>query len=160
MSESNESNKSKTKSGILVAVDFSPYSKAAIKFAAELAECHQEQLIILHVVHDPGEMPGYYSRLLSKKKLTKLEDMAEELLHKFVAKSKKELPQLASLQQAELKLVIGLPVRRILEVAAKTNVRQLIMGGKGRTGLEWILLGSKAEQVVRTCPIPVTIIKE
>jgi nucleotide-binding universal stress UspA family protein len=36
----------------------------------------------------------------------------------------------------------------------------IVMGSVGRTGLSHIMLGSKAEQVVRLSPIPVTIVKQ
>ncbi len=35
----------------------------------------------------------------------------------------------------------------------------IIMGSQGRTGLAHLMLGSKAEQVVRMARIPVTIVK-
>ena len=35
----------------------------------------------------------------------------------------------------------------------------VVMGSRGRTGLSRLMLGSKAEQVVRLCPAPVTIVK-
>ena len=44
---------------ILVPVDFSPHSEAALVCAAELAGTLGNELIILHVVHDPGDAPGY-----------------------------------------------------------------------------------------------------
>jgi nucleotide-binding universal stress UspA family protein len=57
-------------------------------------------------------------------------------------------------------LVKGLPVNRILEIAEKSNSRMIVMGSQGRTGLSHIMLGSKAEQVMRLSPIPVTIVKQ
>ena len=36
----------------------------------------------------------------------------------------------------------------------------VVMGSAGRTGLSRFLLGSKAEQVLRLCPVPVTIVKD
>jgi nucleotide-binding universal stress UspA family protein len=36
----------------------------------------------------------------------------------------------------------------------------IVMGSQGRTGLSHVLLGSKAEQVVRLASIPVMIIKD
>jgi len=35
----------------------------------------------------------------------------------------------------------------------------VVMGSQGRTGLKHMMLGSKAEQVIKLCPVPVTIVK-
>ena len=35
----------------------------------------------------------------------------------------------------------------------------VVMGSAGRTGLSHFLLGSKAEQILRLSPVPVTIVK-
>ena len=43
---------------ILAPVDFSDHSEAALIQAAKFAELIPATLIALHVVHEPGEMPG------------------------------------------------------------------------------------------------------
>lgn len=145
---------------ILVPVDFSPYSEAALECAAELADVLKAPLIVLHVVHDPGEAPGYYVVKGRHEQLRRMEDVATEMLDDFMKKIKKSYPGHSMLDKAETLLVVGLPVNRILEIAKKTNARMLVMGSQGRTGLAHVLLGSKAEQVVRLAPVPVTIVKQ
>jgi nucleotide-binding universal stress UspA family protein len=82
------------------------------------------------------------------------------MLEKFLQKIRDEHPGQAVLQDASTMLVTGLPVNRILEAAKKTHARMIVMGSQGRTGLAHMMLGSKAEQVVRLSPIPVTIVKD
>ena len=57
-------------------------------------------------------------------------------------------------------LVTGLPVSRILEVVDRMQPHMVVMGSAGRTGLAHVLMGSKAEQVVRLCPVPVTLVTQ
>ena len=143
---------------ILVPVDFSPNSEEALVFAADLAARIEAPLAVLHVVHDPGEAPGYYARR-DPQLLSRIDDVAAEMMDEFLHSMIKAHPGLEIIKKVHIKLVSGLPVTRILEVADKTNPRMVVMGSKGRTGLSHLLLGSKAEQVVRLCPSPVTIIK-
>jgi nucleotide-binding universal stress UspA family protein len=44
-------------------------------------------------------------------------------------------------------------------VVKQTSPEMLVLGNKGRSGLKHILLGSKAEQLARLCPVPVTLVK-
>lgn len=145
---------------ILVPVDFSAHSKAALLFASELAESMSANLIVLHVVHDPGEMPGYYASLVKKKRIDRLEDIAAEVFDDFLTTLIKAHPHRKALRKAENLMVIGLPVTRILEVVEKVKPSMVVMGSQGRTGLKHLFLGSKAEQVVHLCPVPVTIVKQ
>jgi nucleotide-binding universal stress UspA family protein len=145
---------------ILVPVDFSPYSEAALLFACDLAEAIHAPIVILHVVHDPGDAPGYYQVKGRKKQLKRLEDLAAEMFEEFVGKLLEEHPHLDSLKGAEIKLVVGLPVTRILELVEKTQPKMVVMGSAGRTGLSRFVLGSKSEQLVRLCAAPVTIVKK
>lgn len=144
---------------ILVPVDFSPHSEAALVYAADLAEMLGCPLVVLHVVHDPGEAPGYYVVKGREKQLKKLEDVASDMLDAFMREMIANHPEHTVLERANKSLVVGLPVNRILETAEKTRACMIIMGSQGRTGLSHMLLGSKAEQIVRLSPIPVMIIK-
>ena len=147
-------------SPILVPVDFSSHSEMALVSAAELAGKLGTGLIILHVVHDPGDAPGYYSVKGRDKQLRRMEDVAAEILDDFFRKMQKEHPGLSALKDATTMLVVGLPVNRILESAEKVDARMIVMASQGRTGLAHILLGSKAEQIVRLAPLPVMIVKD
>ena len=144
---------------ILVPVDFSVHAETAMVFAAELAEKLESKLVILHVVHDPGNAPGYYSVKGRGKQLRRMEDVAAEMLAEFLEKMQKNNPGLTALGHATTMLVVGLPVNRIMEAAEKVNARMIVMASQGRTGLAHALLGSKAEQVVRLAPVPVMIVK-
>ncbi|MGB5442470.1 MAG: universal stress protein [Gammaproteobacteria bacterium] len=144
---------------ILVPVDFSVHAETAMVFAAELAEKLESKLVILHVVHDPGNAPGYYSVKGRGKQLRRMEDVAAEMLAEFLEKMQKKHPGLTALGHATTMLVVGLPVNRIMEAAEKVHARMIVMASQGRTGLAHALLGSKAEQVVRLAPVPVMIVK-
>ena len=152
-------NVKKSKRPILVPVDFSAHSKAALLKACELAECTKEPVIVLHVVHDPADMPGYYGAVTKKKELLKIEDLAQESFDDFIRAIVEEYPELKLLKAAEKMLVVGLPVNRILEVADKKSASIVVMGSQGRTGIKHLMLGSKSEQIVRLCPYPVLIVK-
>lgn len=144
---------------ILVPVDFSPYSRAALEFASELASQLRAELAVLHVVHDPGDAPGYYHVKGRKKQFRKLEDIARQMFKEFMQEVVKANPRRRHLNEAKQLLVVGLPVTRILEVIKSVEPRMVVMGSAGRTGLSHFLLGSKAEQLVRLCPVPITIVK-
>ncbi len=147
------------KKPILVPVDFSPHSEAALLKACELAKCPKLPIVVLHVVHDPGDMPSYFSKIAKRKQLGRVEDVAAEIFAEFIRSIKKKHPDNKVLKKIDTMMVRGLPVTRIIQVADKINASMVVMGSLGRTGLDHVLLGSKAEQVVRLCKVPVTIVK-
>ena len=145
---------------LLVAVDFSPYSEQALCFAGRLAEKLKAQLLVLHVIHDPAEAPGFYAQKGKKKKFLKsMEEAAEEMMEEFLLKMRQAHPDIMPIKKAKALLVVGTPVTRIVEVAEKKQVDMIIMGSHGRTGLAHLLVGSKVQRVVQLSPIPVTVVK-
>ncbi len=145
---------------LLVAVDFSPYSEQALCFAGRLAQKLKAQLLVLHVIHDPAEAPGFYAQKGKKKKFLKsMEEAAEEMMEEFLLKMRLAYPDLAPIKKARPLLVVGTPVTRIVEVAEKKQVGMILMGSHGRTGLAHLLVGSKVQRVVQLSSIPVTVVK-
>jgi nucleotide-binding universal stress UspA family protein len=145
---------------ILVAVDFTSFSEDALFFASELANKMETSILVLHVIHDPAETPGFYAQKGKKKKfLHTMEDAAEEMMGEFLKKMRHTHPNNPAIKKAIPLLVVGTPVTRILEIAKKKQAWMIIMGSHGRTGLSHLLVGSKAERVVQLSPIPVTVVK-
>jgi nucleotide-binding universal stress UspA family protein len=144
---------------VLCAVDFSGDSRAAVKWASRNATCLGTYLLVLHVVHDPLDSPGYYNQAEGEH-LRPMEDVAKSMMREFVMDELGVGPDKDKTGNVQTKLVVGVPVSRILEVAEKVDAQTIVMGSQGRTGLKYLLLGSKAEQIVRLAPIPVTIVKE
>jgi nucleotide-binding universal stress UspA family protein len=144
---------------ILVAVDFSEDSGAALRWAARAAECFDAPLLVLHVVHDPEDAPGSYARA-AETPLERIEDVARSMLSEFVERQRAEDPAVGALERLEARIVVGLPTRRILEVAEQAGARLIVMGGRVRTKLADLLLGSKTERVARLATVPVTIVKD
>lgn len=143
---------------LLVAVDFSADSEAALVWACRYAELTGAGLVVLHVVHDPGDAPGYY-RQSEENALRPMEDVAKEMLEEFLERVRASHPEVAAVGKLETRLVRGIPASRVIEAAESLGASQIVMGSRGRTGLPHLLLGSKAERVVQLSPVPVTIVK-
>ncbi|MHC4940935.1 MAG: universal stress protein [Planctomycetota bacterium] len=141
------------KQPVLVPVDFSAHSEAALLWAAENAG--GAPILVLHVVHDPES----YARANESDHLRSMEEIAQQLLAEFLERVRSEHSTLPALDHAQTILVAGLPATRILEVAELEGAKQIVMGSQGRTGLAQLLLGSKANRVVQLAKIPVTIVK-
>ena len=145
---------------LLVAVDFSPFSEGALCFAGQLAEKLKAQLLVLHVIHDPIEAPGFYAQKGKKKKFLKsMEEAAEEMMEDFLLKMRQAYPDQVPIKKAKALLVVGTPVTRIVEIAEKKEAKMIIIGSHGRTGLANLLVGSKVQRVVQLSSVPVTVVK-
>jgi nucleotide-binding universal stress UspA family protein len=143
---------------VLVAVDFSEDSKAALIWACRYAECSDAKLVLLHIVHDPATHPGFYHKA-GKSLKASLQDIAETMMSDFISEVKAECPWMKVLDSAELRFVPGLPPTRIVEVSDLLNVDLIVVGSRGITGLPHILLGSVAERVVKLSSRPVVVVK-
>jgi nucleotide-binding universal stress UspA family protein len=143
---------------ILVAIDFSSDSEAALLWANNYRECTNAPMIILHVVHDPADAPGFY-RSAEDDWAEPMAAVATRMAEDFMKNMVEKHPELKYLEDARLEFVSGLPPGRIVEFGEKEEVQLIVMGSCGRSGLSHILLGSVAERVAQISKVPVVIVK-
>jgi len=145
-------------SPLLVAVDFSEDSMAALNWACRHAETTGAPLVILHVIHDLASNPGFYHPIKTIG-LQPMEDVAESMMDEFLLRLRSEHPELQILDKADLQFVPGLPPTRIVEVSSLLKASLIAIGSRGVTSLPHRLLGATTERVAELSKIPVVIIK-
>ena len=138
---------------VLVATDFSPCSRAAVRLATALARRRGVELWLVHVVEHPSvDVPpmavgptGWEQDLLTAAEVA-LAREASEIREGGVA--------------VQTRVFIGSAASGILEFAAGPGIDLVVMGTHGRRGTAHLFLGSVAETVVRsaTCPVLVTVL--
>ncbi len=135
---------------ILVPIDGSDYSTQAAAYAANLAGLIGAEILLLHC-HKPfpvvlGE--PYFQNAISKimKKSNKRLEPARKLL------------QEAGVSFAD-RILEGPAADTICEVAKIEQADMIVMGSRGRSDLEGLLLGSCTHRVLKTAPCPVLVIR-
>jgi nucleotide-binding universal stress UspA family protein len=160
MSNERAAEPSKVDTGpILVAIDFSSHSEAALDWAIDASIRFDAPLLLLHVLHDPAAAPGYYVAADAGDRPLPQAKVAEDMMSELEERSRRDDPRIENVPGLETMLVAGIPATRILEVAEKTGAQLIVMGSQGRTGLSNLLLGSKAQRVVQLSTLPVTVVR-
>jgi nucleotide-binding universal stress UspA family protein len=141
---------------ILVPIDFSPPSRAALTFAAALADKFGAELVLFHAVQDLAVfLPDAVT--VTPVALPPTEQMTaavREGLTRFLEESK------LTGRQVREEVREGTPHAEIVEFAREAGIDLIVMGTHGRGGLSHMLLGSVTEKVVRTAPCPVLTVRE
>lgn len=140
---------------ILVPTDFSKPSEYASKLASKLAEKANSEVHLLHMVELPTGIIDMgsgtnFSIPESMLYIRKVRDRLIDYKQQFF--SRNEIVKHAIRFQN--------PYDGISDYAKKHNVDLIIMGAKGHTNLEEILIGSNTEKIVRNSEIPVIATKE
>lgn len=143
---------------ILVPVDGSPISEAGWSVACDLAERVRGQLFLLEVVETlrPARLAPIIELSLGPRWVEVVSAAAthERNAHRYLTQLLEEAPTV----DAEALVRAGDPVRQILSVAAEVGADLIVMSTHGRSGLARMLVGSVAEEVLRTAPVPVMLV--
>ncbi len=134
---------------ILVPIDFSSYSDAALALATSLARDGGGTLVLAHVELIPLSAAG--GEFFYPVPEPPTEELLDKLSH--VTPPDSEIP-------VERRLLSGDPADAIIRLAETEHIDLIVMGTHGRRGLNRLLMGSVAEAVVRAAPCPVLTVKQ
>lgn len=134
---------------LLVAYDFSDYSELALKYALSLAQEHQAELHLLHVLpRDRVSEPELAWYPLGK----------ETAYHHAARRLQRAVPQETHLWcQITHAVAEGQPYREILNYAEKHSIDLISLGVHGAGFGIRTLFGSNVDRVLRQAPCPVLV---
>ena len=139
---------------IMVAEAFTEYSEGLLNYAARIAEGMQAELIVASIINVRdveaiGTVATMGYEVDSEHYISEIKADRLKTLNNILAK--------ISYPAAKVNTVIkvGYPVPELLQIAMEEKADLIVMGIKGRSNLEHILMGSVAEKVFRRSPIPI-----
>lgn len=143
---------------ILFPTDFSRCAGQALIPAIDLAEQHKAELHVLHAIvlhgYDPYN-PSY-----------NIKDLEDRIHQRIQSDAAERLADVAPSHLADtIKIVTecerGISASNVVvEYANKNDIDLIVLGTHGRRGPAHLLLGSVAEEVVRTASCPVLTVRE
>jgi nucleotide-binding universal stress UspA family protein len=136
---------------ILHPTDYSELSHAAMQYAVEEARLRGACLIILHTVETLGPENATFGEVMSQPQPEAYRKRLWDELHR-------EKPADPAIP-VEYLLAEDEPVEAIVRVAAERHCDLIVLGSHGRQGLQRLLGGSIAEQVMRRASCPVLVVK-
>lgn len=151
---------------ILYATDLSKNSAYAFRYAMDLAEKYDAEIVVLHVIEPIPPMvkhyvKGFVDEINWEEKVKYQQEMAIERIKKrleeFCKRETQDAPQCLALVSTIL-VRPGHPVEEILKAADEEQCDMIILGTHGKGFLKQTFLGSVARSVLDRARKPVFII--
>jgi nucleotide-binding universal stress UspA family protein len=138
---------------ILVPVDFSTPSEAALTYALKLAAASGAALHVCHIIPVPHVLDALYERGFEP------EETVKRIEHKARQRMNEIVRSVSSTLKPHLHCIEGDARDGVLEWAEKLKADLIVMGTHGRQGAERFFMGSVAEAVVRRASCPVLTLR-
>lgn len=142
---------------MLVPIDGSPTSDLGLKEAMRLAALTHGSLRLIHVIDEmsfalASDSYGVYAGEL----LDLLQQNGEELLAKAQALARAQGLPVDTVLYENLQKTVQ---QRVVDEAIDWRADVIVIGTHGRRGVRRMMLGSSAEGVARTSPVPVLLVR-
>ncbi len=136
---------------VVIPVDFSVNMDKVVDYALSVADKLGSKVLFFHVVND---FQGYDWMLVHPSYSGMTRDLAQ--------KAEETMAKLVRCHQGREngvsgKVVVGDAADEIIDYAKAAGADMIIIGTHGNKGLERVLMGSTANQVVRKAPCPVLV---
>jgi len=139
---------------IMVALGFSEYAEGIFKYADKLAAELGAELVVANIINsrDVEAVSAITKMGYDLDPERYVNELKEERQNAFA-----EIAKDSAVSRDSIKLVleVGNPIDELLKIIINENVDLVVMGVKGRTDLEHILIGSVAEKLFRRSPVTV-----
>jgi nucleotide-binding universal stress UspA family protein len=147
---------------ILVAIDGSEFSRTIFDRALALAKADRSELMLLHVLtllenFYPGEAYLAISESALRSYATKLENREQAETQKLQSLATEAI---AAGIPTEFTQQVGDPGKSICAVAKTWNANLIVIGRRGFSGLNELLLGSTSNYVLHHAPCDVLTIQQ
>jgi len=137
---------------VLVAFDFSDTSKSALTYGRNLARAFDGRLHVLHVADVISTSAAQFYPEGPGDPEAKAHGLAMNQLRAVLAAD--------GLDEARPAVRVAPdPALEVVEYAKELHADLIVIGTHGRTGVSRFLMGSVAENVIRTAPCPVLVVR-
>jgi nucleotide-binding universal stress UspA family protein len=141
---------------ILIGVDDSPHSRAAVEFVKKMTWPKDTKVVVLSVVRP---VVGIYAEAYVPVQ-SDFERVTEEMVrfHQETASGAERELRAAGFQ-TDAKVLTGDPRATLIELAETERADLIILGSHGRTGMAKLMMGSVASHVATHAPCSVMVVK-
>jgi nucleotide-binding universal stress UspA family protein len=141
---------------ILLPVDFSARSRAALRYAIGLARVTGSELELLHVVPAPSNLAvavdAYVGWPMPHAAPTVLDDAREQMAALISCVDHTGVIVHQRIEEGD-------PAATIVQVATDERHDLIVLGTRGRVGLADLILGSVAKKLISCAPCPVVTLR-
>ncbi len=142
---------------ILVAVDGSPHSMVACRYAAGLAHRLGATLIALHAVSPDASLPSFGAPTETARAALQAETTARLVGESILDEARAAIDELVPL---EIDLAFGEPAEVIINRARELEADLIVVGSRGLGLVDRLLLGSVSTAVVQQAHCPVLVVRD
>ncbi len=139
---------------IMAAVGFTEYTEELLGYAAGIADSIGAEMIVVNIINSRdveavGAIAAMGYEVDSEHYVSGVEEERRRALEQVLKKISFPAERIRPVFK------VGHPVEELLKIAVKENVDLIVMGIKGRSDLEHLLVGSVAEKIFRRSPVPI-----
>src|SRR6266496_6427391 len=138
-------------SKMLVAIDGSDASMNAADYAISISKGYNAELYALYVIRADVDLFGPHE---TSEFMTRMRNEGEKYLNKVKLKANEKNIQIKTEIISSINIAGG-----IVDFAEENNIDLIVIGTRGRSGFNKLLLGSVASHVVTYAHCPVLVVK-
>lgn len=140
---------------ILWATDFSEEAQESLLYADAFAKTFKAKIVALHVVPDFSAALYDAAHVIKGELLQRVAAVKGEAEEKIKAMSKEK-----GIPFEKIIVMEGTASKIIIDSAEKEGVDLIVIGRRGMSAVEKLFIGSVANQILRTSPVPILLTKK